>query len=99
MPIMANVGPKNEKVPPWIMGSRLPREDCWIRVQIPEVKKMVEHRCAEHGQVLLDSQQHRQRPFRLAADRVNNPMFLFFCVHSLPSSFQVVALEISPPFA
>jgi len=42
IPIMANVGPKKEKVPPWITGSLLPKGDCWIRVQSPEVKNMVE---------------------------------------------------------
>ena len=42
MPMMAKAGPKKEKVPPWIIGSLFPRGDCWIRVQIPEAKNMVE---------------------------------------------------------
>ena len=42
MPIMANVGPRKEMVPPWITGSLLPNGDCWIRVQSPDVKNMVE---------------------------------------------------------
>ena len=42
IPRMANVGPKNEKVPPCTTGSLLPKGDCWIRVHSPEVKKIVE---------------------------------------------------------
>ena len=46
IPTMANMGPKKEKVPPWIIGSRLPIGDCWIRVVMPDTKNMVEMRRA-----------------------------------------------------
>lgn len=28
MPTMANIGPRKEKVPPWIIGRRFPIGDC-----------------------------------------------------------------------
>jgi hypothetical protein len=54
-----------------------------------------EDRGTEHGQVLLNAQQYRQRPLGFTANRINNPMLLFLCAfftHSLLTSLFVCPL-------
>jgi hypothetical protein len=53
-------------------------------------------RGTEHGQVLLNAQQYRQRPLGFTAERINNPVLLFLCVffaHYLLTSLWVGPLN------